>query len=189
MIYSGIGKRTMNLKTMLKIIAISTLFVLASCRATITAPEPTYKAPDVLSKATKTALVQETQAEIPCDVIIQTPETTVTHVTLARETVASVKISDEVFEERILPKNTEIVLPEKTPIQTVTSIPVNMSPQTEIILPNGTEITIRKVNWYALLFYCSIIFGAAWWYIKTRTKDVNNDGFEDSEKKINKKKE
>jgi hypothetical protein len=181
-------RKMMNLKTILKLSAIWLLFTLASCKSSVTLPGLTYKAPDVLSNPTKTVLVQETEASIPCSVIVQTPSTVKTHVTLAKDTIASVQVEPEKYEEMVLPQNTEVILPENTSIQTFNITPINVPEKTEIILPTGTEITIRKVNWYALLFYCLVILGAGWYYIKIRTKDVNNDGFEDTEKNINKKK-
>ena len=46
---------------------------------------------------------------------------------------------------------------------------------------------MSRVNWYALLFYFTLIFGLAWYYLQGKGEDKNGDGFVD-EKKINKNK-
>lgn len=178
------------MKNILKIIALSLFLFLASCKSTIVPPAIVQKAPDILSKPTTTSLVQETTGELPVNSIVSTLPAINTMVTLANETTATLKENTDVSLEHqiILPKNTEVILPEKTAINIIQPTEVTIPPQTDVVLPNGTEITIRKVNWYALLFYCTIIFGAAFWYIKSKNKDCNQDGFEDLPKKINKKK-
>jgi hypothetical protein len=182
--------RNQKMKNLIKVTAISILFFLASCKSVVVPPVVSPKAPDVLSKPTQTSIVQETNGELEANSIVSTPATVNTNVTLAQETVAKLKENGDVSldHEIILPKNTEIVLPEKTPVQIIQPTPVVIPAQTDVILPNGTEITIRKINWYALLFYCTIIFGAAFWYIKSKNKDCNQDGYEDLPKKINKNK-
>jgi prolipoprotein diacylglyceryltransferase len=39
----------------------------------------------------------------------------------------------------------------------------------EVILPVGTEITITKINWYAILFYCLLAFVSAWYYMYSKS--------------------
>ena len=167
------------MKNLFKITTISLFLFLLSCKSTFVAPSIEHNIPDTLSKPTKTALVEQTVGELPPKVAIKTPESSSTTVKLTEDTSATVK-SEKAKEPIILPKNTEVILPPDTKLETIQNTPVEILPKTEIILPNGTEITIHKVNWYAILFYCVIIFGVAWYYIKTKTNDSNNDGYEDA---------
>jgi hypothetical protein len=161
------------IKKIALITSISLLCFLASCK-TITSPIGMVKnTPDVLPKPTKTVLVAETKAELPKSVIVTTSEKLKTEVLLVKETVAT---TTETKEEIILPKNTPVILPEKTEIQTTCNTLVLLDGNTEVVLPSGTEITIRKVNWYALLFYCLLMFGSAFYYIKFKAKNTNGGG-------------
>jgi len=87
----------------------------------------------------------------------------------------------------ILPKNTPVILPENTYLQTSDQAKVIMEAQTEVTLPIGTEISITKVNWYAILFYLVVVLGLAYYYLQGKTEDKDGDGFiDESDKKENK---
>jgi hypothetical protein len=55
--------------------------------------------------------------------------------------------------------------------------------ETELVLPQGTEIKINKINWYAILFYLLLFFGVSWYYVQGRNEDKDGDGYVDSKKK------
>jgi hypothetical protein len=91
-------------------------------------------------------------------------------------------------QEVIVPKNTTVILPENTSIQTTDTTKINIEAQTEVQLPVGTEVKMSRVNWYALLFYLTIIFGLAWYYLQGKGEDKDGDGFVDQKKKLKNRK-
>jgi hypothetical protein len=147
-------------------------------------------APDVLSKNTDTVVAKDTIAEIPKGTWVKTDPDEKLEVTLEQDTVAIVKpeekedkiLVEEKPQEVILPKNTQVILPQNTYLQTSDPAKVKIDAKTEVVLPPGTEIKMSKVNWYALLFYLTIIFGLAWYYLQGKGEDKNGDGFVDEKK-------
>jgi len=151
------------------------------------------RTPDTLSKPTETVVAKDTVAEIAKGTWVKTDPDQKLEVTLGEDTIASVKpdtksetnVSPEKPQEIILPKNTPVILPENTYLQTSDSAKVTIDAKTEVVLPQGTEITISRINWYAILFYMVVILGLAWYYIQGKTEDKDGDGFVD-DKNINK---
>ena len=87
----------------------------------------------------------------------------------------------------ILPKNTSVVLPENTYLQTSDHAKVIMEAQTEVTLPVGTEISITRINWYAILFYSLLLISLGYYYFQSKTDDRDGDGFIDIKQKKDKK--
>jgi len=151
--------------------------------------------PDRLNKSTETVVANDTVAEIAKGTWVKTDSDQKLEVTLEEDTIAFVKpdikpeesLPPEKPQEIILPKNTPVILPENTYLQTSDSAKVTIDAKTEVVLPQGTEITISRINWYAILFYMVVIFGLAWYYIQGKTEDKDGDGFEDDININNKK--
>ena len=80
----------------------------------------------------------------------------------------------------LLPKNTEVILAESTTLVTIDpSTNVTVLGQSKVTLPPGTEITVTKINYYAILFYIVLAIGTLWLYMKNKDEDRNNDGLVD----------
>lgn len=168
------------MKKLLYTLLVSTVLFLASCKCTVTAPSVTQRTPDVLAKQTETVVAKETIVELPRETEVKTEETVTA--TLSKETEAAYKRLDTFLVEPspvVLPAQTEVVLPKDVFLQLNKPTDVKLEPLTDVILPQGTQITITKVNWYAILFYCLLFGVASVWFIKSRQNDKNNDGFED----------
>ena len=186
------------MKTLFILLVLSCVFTLASCRSLISAPPLTQKSPDVLTKPTTTFVQKETVSEIPKGTSLTTDDTIKIEVTLKEDTVATVKpvAVDGVDtpttkpQEIILPKNTQVILPENTNIQTTQPTTVTLEAGSEVVLPQGTEISVTKINWYAVLFYCIVVVGIFWYYMKIKAppEDQNKDGFVDDGVIVSKKK-
>ena len=192
------------MKTLFILLVLSCVFTLASCRSLISAPPLTQKSPDVLTKPTTTFVQKKTQSEIPKGTSLTTDDTIKIEVTLKEDTVVTVKPVavdgvdgvDSVDapttkpQEIILPKNTQVILPENTNIQTTQPTTVTLEAGSEVVLPQGTEISVTKINWYAVLFYCIVVVGIFWYYMKIKAppEDQNKDGFVDDGVIVSKKK-
>ena len=180
------------MKKLFYIISISLFLFLASCKS-VCSTSVMEKTPDTLNKPTETVVAKDTVAEISKGTWVKTDPDQKLEVTLEEDTVAFIKsdtkpettLPPEKPQEIILPKNTPIILPENTYLQTSDSAKVTIDAKTEVVLPQGTEITISRINWYAILFYMVIILGLAWYYIQGKTEDKDGDGFVD-DKNINK---
>lgn len=183
------------MKKLFYIISISLFLFLASCKS-VCSTNMMQTTPDTLNKPTETVVAKDTVAEISKGTWLKTDPDQKLAVTLEEDTVAFVKtdtkseatLPPEKPQEIILPKNTPIILPENTYLQTSDSAKVTIDAKTEVVLPQGTEITISRINWYAILFYMVVILGLAWYYIQGKTEDKDGDGFVD-DKNINKIKE
>lgn len=162
------------MKKLLYIILISTVFFMASCKCKVTTPALPQRSPDVIAKPTETLVKNETIVELPRETEVKTEQPIVA--TLVKETQVTTSIDPVPL---ILPANTEINLPKDVYLHTLVPAQVKLDPLTDVILPQGTEISISKVNWYAILFYCLLFGVASVWFIKSRQNDKNNDGFED----------
>jgi hypothetical protein len=173
----------------MKKLLILILCVLASCKS-VCKTNGMETIPDVLNKTTDTIIVKDTTADLPKGSHIKTDPDKKTEVTLEHDTVVIIK--EEAIQEKplevILPKNTAVILPENTDIQTSDLTKVNIEAQTEVKLPQGTEVKMSRVNWYALLFYLTLIFGISWYYLQGRNEDKNGDGFVDEKKKLKNRK-
>ena len=91
------------------------------------------------------------------------------------------------YQKLILPKNTSVVLPENTYLHTSDHAKVIMEAQTEVTLPVGTEISITRINWYAILFYSLLLISLGYCYFQSKTEDRDGDGFIDIKQKKDKK--
>ena len=65
----------------------------------------------------------------------------------------------------VLTKGSKVILPENTYLVTKDSTDMKMQAASEVILPVGTEITITRINWYAILFYTALALWCLWYYI------------------------
>lgn len=166
---------------------------LMSCRATFQSPPLIDKKPDTINSPTKTVVTKETFTEAPKGTDILTSETGKTDAVLIKDTPVTTKTRDttglipvEKTEKTVLPKGTTVVLPERTELRFVNPTPVAIGAGSEVTLPSGTQISISKVNWYAVLFYCVIAFGAIWYYVQLRKlpEDQDQDGFVDEDKRV-----
>lgn len=181
------------MKKVITYTAISLLFFLASCRATIQAPQIMDRTPDVLKKNTQSVVINPTIVDVPKDVVLNTEETKRVTVVVQNDTVARVHggvLNLGKGDEINLPKNTEVSLPPDTSLRTLVPTKVTMESGAEVTLPAGTEITITKINWYAVLFYTVLIVAAGWYYLHLRRQpeDQDGDGFVDANKVVSKKK-
>lgn len=157
---------------------------MTSCNS-ILGPTPVMeKAPDTLIKQTTTIVPRDTIAELPKGTWIKTDPEEKTTVSLEEDTVAVVKDETPGPKQQpdtpplsvVLPKNTEVILPENTYLQTSDSSKVKIEASSEVVLPVGTEISISKINWYAILFYGLAIFTVAWIYLQgNKSKDEGGD--------------
>lgn len=182
------------MKNILYTICISLILFLASCKS-VCKTEGMKITPDVLNKTTETVVAKDTVAEITKGTWIKTDPEQTTQVSLEEDTVVVVKPTiednDATVKEKqeiVLPKNSQVILPPNTYLQTSDVAKVTIDARTEVLLPQGTEITISRINWYAILFYGLLIFGTAWYYLQGKNEDKDGDGFVD-DKNINNKEE
>jgi len=167
------------MKSFITLSAITIIFTLASCRSLISTPPLTERAPDTLNKPTETVLSKDTVADLPRGTLLTTKLEDRIEVVLKEETKVTV-VGESLPNEVVVPKNTMVILPGNTTVQTTTTTKATIEKASEIVLPSGTEITITKINWYALLFYGLLISVFGWYYMKSREdKDSDGDGFVD----------
>ena len=163
------------MKNIIIIISLLVVFTLASCRSVIITPNFTERAPDTLNKATDTLLAKDSVAELPRGTFVQTEPTKKTTVATTHLMEVAVVAHPDVSEPIIivLLPNTEIILPESTTLVTTDqSTPVTVLGQSKVTLPPGTEITVTKINYYAILFYALLICGSAWAYLRVKSNDA-----------------
>ena len=163
------------MKNIIIIISLLVVFTLASCRSVIITPNFTERAPDTLNKATDTLLAKDSAAELPRGTFVQTEPTKKTTVATTHLMEVAVVAHPDVSEPIIivLLPNTEIILPESTTLVTTDqSTPVTVLGQSKVTLPPGTEITVTKINYYAILFYALLICGSAWAYLRVKSNDA-----------------
>ena len=170
------------MKNIIIIISLLVVFTLASCRSVISTPNFTERAPDTLSKSTDTLLAKDSGAELPRGTFVQTEPTKKTTVATTHlmevEVVAHPDVSEPII--IVLLPNTEIILPESTTLVTTDqSTPVTVLGLSKVTLPPGTEITVTKINYYAILFYILLVCVVLWMYTKNKDQDTNNDGLVD----------
>ena len=134
---------------------------MASCRSLISTPPLTERAPDTLNKPTETVLSKDTVADLPRGTLLTTKLEDRIEVVLKEETKVTV-VGESLPNEVVVPKNTMVILPGNTTVQTTTTTKATIEKASEIVLPSGTEITITKINWYALLFYGLLISVFGW---------------------------
>lgn len=172
-------------------VAIFTFIITSvSCKSLVSVPPVTEKKPDIISTPTTTVVPKDTNAELPKGTWLKTDQDQKTEVVLQQDTVVTVKPATTdvpTVEEKplqvVLPKNTEVILPEQTHVLTTDTSKVKIEASSEVVLPVGTEVSITKVNWYAIMFYCLVIGGLAWYYMQGKNEDKNQDGFVDETKK------
>lgn len=170
------------MKNIIIIISLLIVFTLASCRSVISTPNFTERAPDTLNKSTDTLLAKDSAAELPRGTFVQTEPTKKTSVITAEPIEVNLVSYPDVKEPVtvLLPKNTEVILAESTTLVTIDpSTNVTVLGQSKVTLPPGTEITVTKINYYAILFYIVLAIGTLWLYMKNKDEDRNNDGLVD----------
>lgn len=169
----------------MKRLLILVLF-LASCKS-VCKTEGFKPTPDVLNKTTETVVVKDTVVELEKDTSVKT-DSIKTEAVLLEDTVVVVKkeletveaeVAVQKTETTVLPKNTIVSLPVDSNLKLLDNSKVKIEAETELILPQGTEIKINKINWYAILFYALLIFGVSWYYLQGGNEDKNRDGFVD----------
>ena len=167
------------MKSFITLSVITLIFTLASCRSFLSTPPLLERSPDTINKPTETILAKDTSAELPRGTLVTTKPEDRLEVVLCVDT--KVSVVGDVPQEMILPKNTMVILPGNTSLQTTTITKATIEKASEVVLPSGTEITITKINWYALLFYGLLIFTLGWYYMRSREdKDSDSDGFVDN---------
>lgn len=147
--------------------------------------------PNSLNKETKVTISGETKVSLPKGSSIKTDSISNVNVTL--EESLELKIPTEDAEGQkvpatvvTLPKNTILSIPPGTAMKTAENVTVKVEKETEAVLPKGTEVVISRINWYAILFYSTIIIAALYYYMSGKWQDKNNDGYEDDEEpKVN----
>ena len=178
------------MKNIFYIICLSLLFFLASCRSTCVT-EGFKTTPDVLNKKTDTVVVKDTIVELEKDTNIKT-DSIKTEAILLDDTTVVVKKELETIEAEVavqktettvLPKNTIVMLPQNANLKLIDNSKVKIEAETELVLPQGTEIKISRINWYAILFYLLLMFGVSWYYLQGRNEDKDGDGYVDIKKK------
>jgi len=106
----------------LKYFALSVLFFLASCSSVYCPPNPSQETKDVISKPTNTVLARDTTGELPKGSWVKTDPDEKVEVVLEEDTVAVLKdpkVDSPVnLQQVVLPKNTQVILPENTYLQT-----------------------------------------------------------------------
>ena len=170
------------MKTTIILLPLLVLFTLTSCRSIINTPSFTERAPDTLNKPTETVLAKDSAAELPRGTFVQTEPTKKTSVITAEPIEVNLVSYPDVKEPVtvLLPKNTEVILAESTTLVTIDpSTNVTVLGQSKVTLPPGTEITVTKINYYAILFYIVLAIGTLWLYMKNKDEDRNNDGLVD----------
>lgn len=174
------------MKNIFYTILILLVLFLASCKS-VCKTEGFKPTPDVLNKTTETVLVKDTVIELEKDTSVKT-DSIKTEAVLLDDTVVVVKKELETIEAEVavqktettvLPKNTIVSLPVDSNLKLLNNSSAKIESETELILPQGTEIKINKINWYAILFYALLIFGISWYYMQGKNEDKNNDGFVD----------
>lgn len=162
------------MKKLISLLLLPSVLFIASCKCKVTTPSLPQRTPDVIAKPTETLVKNETIVELPRETEVKTelPMTA----SLVKETVVTTAIDPVPL---MLPANTEINLPKDVYLHVLRPVEVKLDPLTDVILPQGTEISINRVNWYAILFYMLLFVITSVWFIKSRQNDKNNDGFED----------
>ena len=177
------------MKKIFYIICFSLLLFLASCKSTCIT-EGFKPTPDIFNKKSETLLVKDTTVELQKDTGIKT-DSIKTEAILLDDTIVVVKKELETIEAEVavqktettvLPKNTIITLPQDAHLKLVHNSQAKVDAETELLLPQGTEIKINKVNWYAILFYLVLTIGVSWYYLQGRNEDKNGDGYVDNKK-------
>jgi hypothetical protein len=188
------------MKNIIRIISVSALFMLAACKTNSTdmiAPALYKPEPNVLNKETPITIANDTKVTLPKGSFVKTDNDLVINAILEE----SVKIEVPVDSVKIpvssvgpdgktlpvpstisinVPKNTPIILPPNTYLSMPDPTHVKVENETVAILPKGAEVTIAKVNWYAIAFYALIITGGIWYYMSEKWADQNNNGYEDN---------
>ena len=150
------------MKTLLTTLAVSCLFVLCSCKAIMSPPPITKREADVLLAPIEAKIVTDVVTKIPIDVTVTTTKSE--EVTLAEETKVCVPLQNDVT----LPKDTVVILPTNTPIKVISSVPVIVPKDTLVLFPTGTAIMTDKINWYAILFYLTLVVIIGVYYLSLR---------------------
>lgn len=178
------------MKNILYTICISFILSLSSCKSTCIT-EGFKQTPDVLNKKTETVIAKDTTVDLEQNTNVKT-DSIKTEAILLEDTVVVVKKELETMEAEsavkkiettVLPKNTIISLPLDSNLKLIENTKVKLEAETGLILPQGTEIKINKINWYAILFYLLLIFGIAWYYLQGTYEDKDGDGYVDTKKK------
>ncbi len=163
-----------------KILMITACVLLTGCNSPVSMPKLTEKAPDTLTQPTNTILSKETVASVPKGTWVKTDTEEKTEVVLEEDTLVLLQVEEPQDpksaalakpQQVILPKNTSVILPENTFLQTTDHSNMRIQPSSEVVLPPGTEISITKVNWYAILFYSLVVFLVAWHYLQLKREE------------------
>lgn len=183
------------------ILITASCFFMTSCICTPKMNPPNiYKPePNVLNKETSIIMSDETKVILPKGTVIKTDEKISTTVVLEESVKVEVPAKDipvvdnyivdsaikntNLFESPTvlvsIPKNTQFSLPPNTSISVKETTQVNLEKEAEAVLPKGSEVIISKVNWYAIMFYATVIIVLIWYYVSGKIEDRDGDGYED----------
>jgi len=164
------GNLEVNMKKIGLLIIISLYFVLCSCQSIIGPPPLMERRPDTINQPTNTLIGKDTNVSVPKGTFLKTDPSVQTEVVLDQDIVVEVKDFDpkastlENPVRAVLTKGSKVILPENTYLVTKDSTDMKMQAASEVILPVGTEITITRINWYAILFYTALALWCLWYY-------------------------
>lgn len=171
------------MKALLTSFCITLLFVLCSCRTSVSVSAPTERKPDTLKTPTESVVSKDVQAELPKGSVVKPEPDVPIEVKTSEPAVVEVLPQKDPPEFVILPKGTDVVLPQNTPLETEQDSKVLVPQGTQIKLPQGTEVELNRVNWYAILFFMLLACVVVYWWIRTNSPDkydTNKDGFIDT---------
>lgn len=166
----------------MKLFSTAIILLLAGCSPSIQMPSLAKQVPDTLAHDTNVVVTSETMGKLDRGTVVQTEPDNKVSVEATLQNDTKVSCDNKIIE---LPKNTKVTLPSNTFLIIKDSANVRLSQSTNITLDKGTVITISKINWYAVLFYIILIAGVVAYWIHTRNKDKDNDGYVDEKNSKN----
>lgn len=155
---------------------------LVGCSTSVQMPGLTKQVPDTLTNDTKVVISAGTAGTLDRGTAVQTEPDNKPLVEATLQNDTKINYDNKEIE---LPKNTKVILPPNTFLIIKEATNVRLSESTDVILNKGTIINISKINWYAVLFYIILIAGAVAYWIHTRNKDKDNDGYVDEKNSKN----
>lgn len=165
-----VGSLETNMKKFTSLLLISLYFFLCSCQSLIGPPPLLERRPDTINQPTNTLIGKDTNVTVSKGTYLKTDPSTQTEVILDQDIAVEVKNTDPKSSSlgnqtrTLLPKGSKVILPENTYLVTADSTDMKIEAASEVILPVGTEITITRINWYAILFYTALALWCLWYY-------------------------
>lgn len=141
----------------MKYLLAITMLLSFGCQNRVIMPPFTQKIPDTLSSPTKSIVAADVHGVLPIETLVKTDMQQ--EMLLSQDTVL-VTNDGSVVKELVIPRNTIFIIPENTRLRTASETSVHIATSTLVILPAGTEISLSRINWYALLFYFGLVIVA-----------------------------